>query len=118
MRCLQYVGPAGDALVAGTHLVTLHEGTRRASAHLFGGDVSRVPNQALSMGVGTILRASSIALIATGASKARAVAGAVRGPVTTWLPASLLQTHRNVTMFVDEAAAAGLHDGSDGGGAA
>jgi glucosamine-6-phosphate deaminase len=98
----------GDVLVAGTHLARLHEETRAANAHAFGGRVEQVPTEALSMGVGTILRASAIALIATGAAKSKAVRDTVRGPITTRVPASLLQVHRDVVLYLDEAAAAEL----------
>jgi len=103
-----------EALVARTHRVRLAESTRRDNAALFGGDASRVPHEALSMGMGTILKAAEIVLIATGARKARCVERMVNGPVSTQLPASFLQLHRRVELFVDAAAASRL----PGGGAA
>jgi glucosamine-6-phosphate deaminase len=98
----------GDTLAARTHRVALHEETRRSNASLFSGDPARVPAEALSMGMATILNAEAIVLIATGSSKADAVARTVEGPITTRVPASLLQTHRRVNVFVDREAAAGL----------
>ena len=98
----------GDQLTARTHRVRLHESTRRDNAALFGGDVARVPREALSMGMGTILKASAIALIATGERKASCVHDMIRGPLTTRLPASFLQTHRHVELFLDQAAASRL----------
>jgi glucosamine-6-phosphate deaminase len=95
----------GDQLEARTHRVRLHDVTRRENAMLFGGDPDRVPREALSMGMGTILRARRLALIATGERKARCVERAVRGPLTTRLPASFLQTHRHVELYLDRAAA-------------
>ena len=95
----------GDELIASTHRVALHEVTRRDNAPLFGGESGRVPREALSIGMGTILRASAIALIATGERKASCVQRMVRGPLTTRLPASFLQTHRHVEVFLDSAAA-------------
>ena len=92
-------------LAARTHLVRLTETTRRSNAALFGGDVSRVPVQALSMGMGSILRAKRIVLIATGKSKARCVERLVKGPITTKLPASFLQLHANAEIVLDAAAA-------------
>ena len=92
-------------LAARTHLVRLTESTRRSNAALFGGDVSRVPVQALSMGMGSILRAKRIVLIATGKSKARCVERLVKGPITTKLPASFLQLHANAEIVLDAAAA-------------
>lgn len=96
------------ALEARTHRVTLHAETRRANANLFGGRWQDVPAHALSMGIGTILSARHAVLLATGPSKARVVARALAGPVTTQMPASLLQTHPDVVVVLDQAAAADL----------
>jgi glucosamine-6-phosphate deaminase len=98
----------GPALDAHTHRVALRPETRRANAHLFGGRWKDVPTHALSMGIGTILTATHVVLLATGASKARVVAHALTGPVTTRLPASLLQTHPDVVVVLDRDAARGL----------
>lgn len=98
----------GDALAARTHRVALVETTRVENAGLFGGSASRVPQAALSIGMGTILRAETIVMLATGERKASAVAGMLRGPVTTTLPASFLQLHRRVEVYLDRAAAAAL----------
>ena len=95
----------GDELTAWTHRVALHDVTRRDNAPLFGGEIGRVPREALSIGMGTILKSSAIALIATGERKAACVQRMVRGPLTTRLPASFLQTHRHVEVFLDRAAA-------------
>jgi glucosamine-6-phosphate deaminase len=56
--------------------------------------------------MGTILHARSIVMVVTGAAKARAVAAMLHGPITTRFPASFLQLHRDVVVFVDRAAAA------------
>jgi glucosamine-6-phosphate deaminase len=98
----------GDTLAARTHLTTLHEETRRANATWFGNDMSRVPRQALTMGMGTLLAARAVILVATGDSKAHAVRRAVTGRLTTRIPASFLQLHAAVELFVDAAAASGL----------
>jgi glucosamine-6-phosphate deaminase len=95
----------GDELMARTHRVALHDLTRRENAALFGGDAAAVPRHALTMGMGTILHAREVVLIATGKRKARCVERTVRGPLTTRLPASFLQTHRHVELFLDRAAA-------------
>lgn len=95
----------GDELVARTHRVALHAMTRRDNAALFGGESGQVPREALSMGMATILKARVIVLIATGERKAACVQGMLRGPLTTRLPASFLQTHRHVEVFLDRAAA-------------
>jgi len=98
----------GERLAARTHRVTLLETTRLENAGPFGGVASRVPSEALSIGMGTILRADTIVMLATGERKASAVAGMLRGPVTTTLPASFLQLHRRVEVYLDRAAAAAL----------
>jgi glucosamine-6-phosphate deaminase len=96
----------GDALASRTHRVTLLESTRRANAPAFGGSLERVPREALSMGMGTILKASRIVMLATGTVKSRCVERAIHGPVTTRLPASFLQLHRDVEWHLDREAAA------------
>ena len=99
--------PAAE-LEARTHRVTLQPETRRSNAALFGGDPDRVPAEALSMGMGTILQARRAVLIATGATKARCVERLVNGPITTLLPASFLQLHRSAEIFLDDEAAGQL----------
>lgn len=98
----------GAWLVVPTHVVALRPETRQANAALFGGDPGRVPAHALSMGVGTILQARRIVMLATGREKARVVEQMVRGPMTTRVPASLLQLHPSVEVFLDRAAASRL----------
>ena len=95
----------GRELVARTHHVRLHEVTRRENAALFGGDADSVPREALSMCMATILKARRIVLIATGVRKARCIERTVHGPLTPRFPASFLQMHRDVELFLDEAAA-------------
>jgi glucosamine-6-phosphate deaminase len=99
--------PAGS-LEAHTHRVRLKPETRRNNAALFGGDPAAVPEEALSMGMATILQARAIVLLATGRSKASCIERVVNGPITTELPASFLQLHSSVDIMVDEAAAARL----------
>ena len=100
----------GRSLVARTHCTRLQPGTRRANAALFGNRASAVPREALSIGMATILHAKRVVLLATGASKARSVARMIEGPVTTRLPASFLQLHRNIEIWLDRAAAGRLGD--------
>ncbi|MGH9408798.1 MAG: glucosamine-6-phosphate deaminase [Vicinamibacterales bacterium] len=95
----------GTTLAGPTHRTPLKLSTRRSNAALFGGDVDRVPREALSMGMATILHARRIVVIATGKSKARCVDRALQGPITTKLPASFLQLHRDVEWMLDRAAA-------------
>jgi glucosamine-6-phosphate deaminase len=94
------------ALVARTHLVRLQPPTRRTNASIFGGRLARVPREGLTMGMGTILRARRIVLVATGAHKAAAVDRLLNGRVRTDFPASFLQLHPNVEVWLDRAAAA------------
>jgi glucosamine-6-phosphate deaminase len=100
-----------DTLTARTHRTALREGTRKANAALFGDRWQDVPTHALSMGIGTILNARCAVLVATGAAKARIVARALAGPVTTRVPASLLQVHPHVIVVLDRDAAAALPQG-------
>jgi glucosamine-6-phosphate deaminase len=88
-----------------TSVVGLKASSRAANAALFGGRTASVPRRAISMGMGTILSARHIILIATGAAKAEIVAKAITGPITTRVPASLLQGHPRVAFVLDRPAA-------------
>jgi glucosamine-6-phosphate deaminase len=94
-----------EELVARTHRVTLDEPTRAANALWFAGDLGRVPRQALTMGMATILAARAIVLIATGETKSEAVTALLYGGVTTRVPASFLQLHPHVNVMLDESLA-------------
>jgi glucosamine-6-phosphate deaminase len=96
------------ALAARTHATRLKPATRRANASFFDNRVSAVPREALSMGMGTILHARRIVLLATGATKARCVQRMIEGPVTPRLPGSFLQLHRGAEIWLDRAAASRL----------
>ena len=97
------------ALKLSTRLVSLHPTTVKDAAPDFGGITDNVPTRALTMGIATILSARSILILAFGSAKADAVVGAIEGPISAMLPASLLQTAAHkVTWMVDEAAAASL----------
>jgi glucosamine-6-phosphate deaminase len=96
------------ALQGRTHRTRLRPATRRANAPLFGHRLSRVPREALSMGMATILGARRIVLIATGAAKASCVKRMVEGAITATVPASLLQLHPNTEVWLDRAAATKL----------
>jgi glucosamine-6-phosphate deaminase len=93
-----------ETLVSGTHVVELAEATREANARYFQ-SLDEVPTQALTMGVGTILKAKMILLVVKGTDKADIVHRALQGPITTDCPASLLQTHPNLVVLLDDAAA-------------
>jgi glucosamine-6-phosphate deaminase len=96
-----------SSLASRTRIKTLTPETRRDNARFFGSE-SAVPKHVITMGIGTICEAREIVLLAFGAAKAEAVAGAVEGPVTAMNPASVLQLHRSVKVCLDEAAAANL----------
>lgn len=97
------------ALIATTHRTRLRPTTRRANAALFGNRASAVPREALSMGMGTILRARRIVLLATGATKAGCVRRMLTGKVSTRVPASFLQLHANAEVWLDASAAKKLN---------
>ena len=107
--------PGADAR-SRTRVVALAERTVADNARFFGGEVSRVPTRSVTQGLGTILEARELLVIAIGPEKAEAVAAALEGPVTAAVPASILREHPNVHWFLDEAAASQL--GGPGGGAA
>lgn len=98
----------GPALDTRSHRVRLHSKTREANAELFDGAARRVPREALTVGMSAIMCARRALMLATGRDKAPAVAAMVNGQLTTRLPASFLQLHRDAAAFVDRAAAAGL----------
>lgn len=87
-----------------THVVALTENTIKDNSRLFD-DISQVPTQALSMGIKNILNAKRILIVANGKNKAQAVLDMVKGPVCESCPASVLQTHPDVTVIVDKDAA-------------
>ncbi len=97
----------GSARDSRTRLVDLSAATREDAAQNFGG-LEQTPHQAVSMGLGTILEARRILLMASGASKAGIVRRAFLEPPTTDLPASLLQQHPGTALYLDTAAASDL----------
>lgn len=101
----------GDSLQAASHRVRLTRETRQAMAPFFGEDVARVPLAALTLGMAALLRARRVIVLAFGVSKAAAVTGMVRGPLTPRCPASFLQLHGDVEVWVDAEAGRGM-DGS------
>lgn len=97
----------GSSLGSSTRIKTLTEETRRDNARFFGA-VDDVPRHVLTQGLGTILRARHLLLLATGRGKAAALAAAVEGPLTAACPASVLQLHPHVTVLADAPAAEAL----------
>ena len=97
----------GSSLASSTRLKTLAEQTRQDNARFFD-SVDDVPRHVLTQGLGTVLRARHLLLVAIGASKADAVAAAVEGPLSASCPASVLQLHPRVTVLLDTDAAGRL----------
>ncbi|NMA43381.1 MAG: glucosamine-6-phosphate deaminase [Oligosphaeraceae bacterium] len=97
----------GTPLNSRTGYVTLAPETIEDNKRFFK-TADEVPRWALSMGVGTILEAREILLLATGSSKADAIAGMIEGPICSMNTASALQMHNDVTVILDEAAAGKL----------
>ncbi len=94
-----------DVFPQKTHLVELTESTITANSRLFD-CIEDVPREAYTMGIGTIMAARQIVVVANGAGKAEIVKKAFFGPVTPEVPASILQFHPNVTVIVDADAGA------------
>jgi glucosamine-6-phosphate deaminase len=112
--CLLGIGPnghlafnePGTAFESRTHLAALTDETREANRPGFPG--GRVPERALTMGLATVMQARQLVLLAFGAGKAEPVARALRGPVDPSLPASVVQRHPHVRVYLDHGAASGL----------
>lgn len=100
-----------SSLGSRTRIKTLTPRTRRDFAFLFGGE-DKVPKHVMTMGVGTIMEARQCVLLAFGKSKAQAIARTVEGPVTSMMPASILQMHPVVKAMIDEGAASLLQNTS------
>lgn len=98
----------GTPFDARTHIVELTESTREANKRFFDNDITKVPTHAISQGIGTVMDADSILLIANGANKADAVKAMIEGEVTEECPASILQKHPKVTVILDKEAASKL----------
>jgi len=97
----------GSSLASRTRIKTLTDQTRRDNARFFA-SLDEVPRHVVTQGVGTILDARHVVLLAFGGAKADAVSRAVEGPVTAMVPGSALQLHPHATVVIDEPAAAGL----------
>lgn len=91
-----------------TRVKTLTEQTRADNARFFG-EGEQVPTHCVTQGLGTIMEARHIVMVATGPHKTRAVTAMIEGPVAAVCPASILQFHPSVLVVVDESAATGLN---------
>jgi len=98
----------GSSLASRTRIKTLTRQTREDNARFFGGDVAAVPTHCLTQGLGTIMSARHLVLLATGRGKAEAVHQLVEGPVSALWPATIMQHHPHATVLVDDAAASRL----------
>lgn len=94
----------GTAFDTPTHIVDLTPSTIEANQRFFE-KKEDVPTQAISMGIGSIMKAKQIILLAYGESKAEAIKAMLEGPVTEEVPASILQRHNNVIVIADTKAA-------------
>lgn len=95
----------GSSLASRTRIKTLTRQTRIDNARFFDDDIEQVPTHCLTQGLGTIMAARHVILVATGRSKAEAVHQLVEGSVSAMWPASILQHHPHVTVLLDGAAA-------------
>jgi len=90
-----------------THLVTLSEETIQANSHYFN-NIQEIPKQAITMGIGTIMKAKKIVLLASGRKKSHTIEKTINGPVSTEVPATILQLHPDVKLLIDKEAASQL----------
>jgi glucosamine-6-phosphate deaminase len=96
-----------DKFVYGTQIVNLTKSTIEANRRFFDNE-DQVPRQAISLGIGGIMDAKTVVLIAMGADKAQAIHDLAKGDVTPQVQASILRTHKNAVILVDQAAASKL----------
>lgn len=94
----------GSSLGSRTRIKTLTESTVQANARYFEKDET-VPRFAITMGIGTIMEARKLLLLASGEGKADAIRATLEGPVTAMVPATIVQLHRYAIVVIDEAAA-------------
>ncbi len=91
-----------SSLESRTRVVTLTRDTREVNARFFGGDYNKVPRQALTVGVATVLSAKEVVILAFGSKKAAALKDAIEGPLSHYCTLSGLQTHPAGTIVCDE----------------
>lgn len=102
----------GSSLTSRTRIKTLTEDTRRVNARFFDDDIDQVPRQALTVGIGTILDAQEVMILASGASKARALQKVIEEGVNHMWTASALQMHRRAIIVCDDEATLELKVGT------
>jgi glucosamine-6-phosphate deaminase len=96
-----------SSLNSRTRIKTLSARTREDNKRFFD-SIDQVPHHCITQGLGTIMDARNVVLVANGSNKADAVAAIIEGPVTSMWPGSVLQLHRHATIIIDEAAAGKL----------
>ncbi len=94
----------GSSLKSRTRLKTLSSETIKADSRFFDNDISKVPTQALTIGIGTIYEAKEVIIVVYGVNKAFAVQSCLEKPISEMHPASILQMHPNSSFFVDKVA--------------
>lgn len=92
---------SGSAEKSRTRVVQLSYKSRKAQSRNFNGDMDDTPRTAITMGLGTMMSAKRVILMAWGEDKAKAVKDVVEGPVSAVYPASFLQRHENISFYVD-----------------
>jgi len=102
----------GSSLASRTRIMALSQDTRAANARFFEGDPAKVPASAFTVGIGTVMDAREVLIIANGRQKARAIQAAVEGGVSDWCPVSCLQMHPKAIIAIDEEAAEELKYGT------
>ena len=95
---------AGSNIKTRTRTVRLSYNSRKRQAKNFNHDISATPDKAITLGIGTMLSSKKIVLMAWGEDKANVVKAIAEGPMTTDCPASLLQAHDHISLYVDETA--------------
>ena len=92
----------GSSLASRTRVMALTAETRAANARFFDGDTEKVPSKALTVGIGTVMDAREVLIIASGRQKAHAIQAAVEGAVSQWCPLSCLQMHPRGIIVCDD----------------
>ena len=102
----------GSSINSRTRIMSLTAETRAANARFFDGETEKVPARALTVGIGTIMDAREVLIIASGRQKARAIQAAVEGAISHWCPLSCLQMHQRAIIVCDYEAAEELKYGT------
>ncbi|UCD36683.1 MAG: glucosamine-6-phosphate deaminase [Fidelibacterota bacterium] len=93
----------GSSLGSRTRIKTLTEKTRQDNARFFD-NMDQVPKYAITMGIGTIMDARKLIMLANGKGKAQAIKNTIEGPISAMVPATIVQMHQHATVLIDEAA--------------